>query len=406
MQIFDGMHAYKQGKTGVYYRGLAGTAHIKNSVVAEAPIGWFGTGNQEYFDSVFVGISENYQGSDPADEDFYYHADSSILAIDRGSLNSLFKGWGLYDGSNYFKNVTFDYPAAPLAPMYLDGKEITPTPISIFGRAHFGNHVMEQIYFVNDPYRRVTYGGPGFSLNWKFVAASESNYDIDGSLFGAVGFLRPDIPFNDLASDCVQESNTEGSTVLRCQAETQSIKIQMDALMSGVASEANKQTFKVERSDTGASVGNSNPNNLFSKFQVYPGVQPPINYTVSELDFKGTPKFNLLWIETFEMGDWTPLIVIDGAMAKNLAPGCAQPSDYVLNNWPNYWPVANTPPIYKAQSLGALRTFSDQTYAGAYYQHAGSGILVLKLQGKKQLAGAPHLAVQHKGEGKFELECP
>ena len=405
LQVFDGMHAYKQGKTGVYYRGLAKTAHIKNSVVAEAPIGWFGTGNQEYFDSVFVGISENYQGSDPADEDFYYHADPSIPAVDRGGLNSHFKGWGLYDGSNHFKNVTFDYPAAPLAPMYLNNKEITPTPISRFGRAHFANHVMEQIHFVNDPYRRITYDTQNFPVNWKDVEASESNYDIDGSLFGAAGFIRPDIPFNDLAFDCVQESNnadldltTPASTVLRCQTETQSIKFQMAALTAG----ADFQTFTVTRSDNGASVGNSNPTKLFSKFQVYADTLSPISYTVSALDFRGTPTLNLIWIETFDVTDWTPLIIIDGATAMNFAPGCDEPSDYELDNWPGF----SNLPIYEAQSGGEIRFFNDTNFAGAYFQHAASGTLVLKLQGTKTLAGAPHLPTQHKAEGKFELECP
>ena len=405
LQIFDGMHAYKQGKTGVYYRGLAKTAHIKNSVVAEAPIGWFGTGNQQYFDSVFVGISDNYQGSDPPDQDFYYHADSSIPAVDRGGLNSLFKGWGLYDGSNHFKNVTFDYPAAPLAPMYLNNKEITPTPIARFGRAHFANHVMEDIHFVNDPYRRITYNTQNFGVNWKDVAASESNYDIDGSLFGAAGFLRPDIPFNDLAFDCVQESNnadfdtfTPPSTVLRCQTETQSIKIQMAALTAS----ANFQTFTVTRSDNGASVGNSDPSKLFSKFQAYADTPTPIAYTVSGLDFQGTPNLNLIWIETFDQGDWTPPIVIDGATAFNFAPGCNKPSDYELANWPNF----SAPPIFETQSLGEIRFFNDPNYAGAYYQHDASGMLVIKLQGTKTLAGAPHLSTQHKAEGKFELECP
>ncbi|MEO1576665.1 MAG: hypothetical protein AAFU65_17090, partial [Pseudomonadota bacterium] len=331
-QTFDGMHAYKQGRTGVYFRGLAKSAHIINSVVAEAPTGWFGTGNQEYFDSVFVGISENFQGMTAADEDFYYHIDTSIPGSDRGGDAKLYKGWGLYDGANHFRHVTFDYPVAP---MYFTGREMTPTPITRFGRAHFANHLMEDIQFVNDPYRRIAYGTDPLGINWKDVLASESSYDVDGTLYGSPGYLRPDIPFNDLALDCVREANnadadatTPPSAVLRCQTPTQSIKVQMGALTTA----ADKQTFDVTRLDTMATVGNDDPGELFTKFQVYADTPQPINYRIDNLDFRATPTLNLIWIETLEQGDWTPPIIIDGATAMNLAPGCSLPSDYELEN--------------------------------------------------------------------------
>ena len=401
-QRFDGMHAYKQGRTGVYFRGAAKSARIINSVVAEAPTGWFGTGNQEYFDSVFVGISDNFQGIDPADEDFYYHIDTTIPGVDRGGQSGLYKGWGLYDGANHFRHVTFDYPVAP---MYLNGREMTPTPITRFGRAHFANHLMEDIQFVNDPYRRIFYGTDTVGINWKDVLASESNYDIDGSLFGAPGFLRPDIPFNDLASDCVREANnadadptTPPSTILRCQTPTQSVKIQM-AAQTG---QADFQTFDVIRLDTMATVGNSDPQALFTKFQAYADTPQVVNYRIDNLDFRATSTLNLVWIETPEQGDWTPPIIIDGATAMNLASGCSLPSEYELENWPNF----SAPPIYEAQSVAEIRTFNDPAFAGAYYQHTATGSLILRLQGTKFLAGAPYLADQHKAEGKFELVCP
>ncbi|MFK7885258.1 MAG: G8 domain-containing protein [Gammaproteobacteria bacterium] len=404
-QVFDGMHAYKQGKTAIYYRGLAKTAHIKNAVVAEAPIGWFGTGNQEFFDSVFIGISENYQGLTPADKDLYYHADLSIPGVDRGNINNLFKGWGLYDGPNHFRNVTFDYPAAPLAPMYLNNKEITPTPITRFGRAHFANHLMEQIHFVNDPYRRISYDTRHFGLNWRDVHASETNYDIDGSLFGAAGYLRPDDPFNQLAGDCVRESNnadadpaTPASTILRCQTPTQSIKFQMGE-NTGAASD--KQVFDVTRLDTNATVGNSDPALLFSKFQMYADTPQPINYRITNLDFRTTPDKNLIWIETLDLGDWTSAMIIDGPSAAHFAPNCSKPSDYVLTNWPG----SNIKPVHQALTLDELRTFNDSSKSGVFYQDAASGTLIVKLQSTRPLAGAPYLNNQHKADGKFDLRC-
>lgn len=410
-QTFDGMHAYRSGKTGVYYRGLANTALIKNAVVAEAPIGWFGTGNQDFFDSVFVGISDAYQGSDPADEDFYYHADPAIPAVDRGNPNHLFRGWGLYDGSNYFKHVTFDYP---LAPMYLGGKEITPVPISIFGRAHFPNHILEQLHFANDPYRRINLDAQNFSVNWKDVEGSESIYDIDGSLFGSPGFIRPDIAFNDLSGDCVREVNnadadasTPPSTVLRCAGETQSIKFQMASLGGTTKATADYQEFTARRRDTTASLSNPGPGVLFDKFQAYSDTNSAVSYGIENLNFKSGPAYdddhsgNLIWIETLDEGDWTPLIVIDGVTATNLASSCAKPSDYELQVWPS----PNSGAIFHATTVSEIFNFNNPTYHGAYYQHLPTGSLILKLQGKQSLSGSSNV-FQHEAQGRFDLVCP
>jgi len=417
-QVFDGMHAYRSGKTGVYYRGLADTALIKNAVVAEAPIGWFGTGNQDFFHSLFVGISDAYRGSDPADEDFYYHADPTIPAVDRGNLNHLFRGWALYDGSNHFKNVTFDYPTAP---MYLLGKEITPVPISIFGRAHFANHILEQLHFANDPYRRINLDAQNFSVNWKDVEASESTYDIDGSLFGSPGFIRPDIPFNDLPGDCVREANnadadasTPPSSVLRCAGETQSIKFQMAYVGGTTAATANFQEFTVRRRDTLASVSNPAPGDLFDKFQAYSDPDGAVNYTIEDLNFKSGPAYdddhsgNLVWIQALDLGDWTPLILVDGATATNLATSCAKPSDYKLYDWPSPPEVGSDDEdsdIHKATSLSELFHFNDPAYNGAYYPDPDTGLLALKLQSTQPLAGSPN-AFQHQANGRFDLVCP
>ncbi len=410
-QTFDGMHAYRSGKTGIYYRGLANTALIKNAVVAEAPIGWFGTGDQDFFDSLFVGISDAYQGSSEADKDFYYHADPDIPGVDRGNPNHLFRGWGLYDGSNYFKNVTFDYP---LAPMYLGGKEVTPVPISIFGRAHFANHVLEQLHFVNDPYRRINLDAQNFSINWKDVEASESIYDIDGSLFGSPGFIRPDTAFNDLAGDCVKEENnadadaiTPPSTVLLCTGETQSIKFQMASLGGTTKATADYQEFTARRLDTTASVSNPGPDVLFDKFQVYSDTDSAVNYRIENLNFKSGPTYDddhsgsLIWIETLEVGDWTPLIIIDGVTATNLASSCAKPSDYELEVWPS----APNGSIYHATTASGIRNFNNPAYDGAYYQDPASGALTLKLQGTQSLSGSSNV-FQHEAQGKFDLVCP
>lgn len=410
-QTFEGMHAYRSGRTGVYYRGSANTALIKNAVVAEAPIGWFGTGDQDFFDSVFVGISEAYQGSDPSDEDFYYHVDPDIPDVDRGSPNHLFHGWGLYDGGNHFKNVSFDYPVAP---MYLGGKEITPVPISIFGRGHFANHVLEQLHFVNDPYRRINLDAQNFSVNWKDVEGSESIYDIDGSLFGNPGFIRPDIAFNDLSGDCVKEVNnadadpsTLPSTVLRCAGETQSIKFQMASTGGTTTATANYQEFTAQRTDNTASVSNPGPGVLFDKFLAYSDTSPAVNYRIEDLNFKSGPTYDddhsgsLVWIETFEMGDWTPLIIIDGNTATNLASSCEWPSDYELKVWPS----APSGLIYRATTLTEFRDFNDPNYDGTYYQHTPSGSLALKLRGTESLAGNPNV-FQHEAQGRFDLVCP
>ena len=402
-QLFDGMHAYRMGKTAIYYRGLSDTALIRNAVVVEAPIGWFGTQDQDFFDSVFVGVGAAYRGASQIDEDWYYHADTSFPAKDRGNLNDLFQGWGLYDGGNYFRNVTFDYPTSP---MKIANKEVTPVPISIFGRAHFGNHILARIHFVVDPYRVINFDDQAFPGNWKDTQGSESLYDIDGSLFGSPGYLRPDILFNELTGDCVQEANhahadpsTPDSTLLRCDSPTHSVKIQMGYL-SGVG-DPNKQAFTVENIDSAGTVANPAPDVLFDKFQTYLDVP----YRVAGLDFKSGPANgddhdgNLIWIETVGYGDWTPVIIIDGATAFDLASSCTSPSDYFLEGWSS--PLM----IYVATNAFDLRTFSDPMFDGAYYQDPVSGDLLLKLRGYQQTSGNP-IPYQHQGEGKFDLVCP
>jgi len=418
-QVFDAMHAYRSGKTGIYYRGAADTALIKNAVVVEAPIGWFGTGNQDFFDSVFVGIGDAYRGSDRADEDLYYHADTDIAVKDRANPNQLFRAWGLYDGSNHFKNVTFDHPTDA---MYLGGNEITPVPIGIFGRAHFANHILEQLHFETaggiprDPYRRINLDAQAFPLNWKDVEASESIHDLDGSLFGSPGFIRPDIPFNDLPGDCVQEANianghasTAPSTVLRCTAPTQSIKFQMASLGGQTASDSDFQQFTVKRQPGPATVGNHDPDLLFDKFQAHDGSAGSASYIVEQLNFKSGSDSsydddrsgNLIWIETPALGDWTPLILIDGATASNLATGCADPSDYHLE----VWPAAPSGAIHQATSLSELFNFADPAFVGAYYPDPNDGSLALKLRSNESLAGNP-LPSQYQAQGRFDLVCP
>ncbi|MAG33709.1 MAG: hypothetical protein CL908_22755 [Deltaproteobacteria bacterium] len=424
-QVFDAMHAYRSGRTGIYYRGAADTALIKNAVVVEAPIGWFGTGNQDFFDSVFVGIGAAYRGSDPADQDLYYHADSTIPIKDRANPNHLFRAWGLYDGSNHFKNVTFDHPTDAMYLDYVDEPtpvEITPVPIGIFGRAHFANHILEQLHFETaggiprDPYRRINLDAQAFPLNWKDVEASESIHDLDGSLFGSPGFIRPDIPFNDLPGDCVQEANianghvsTAPSTVLRCAAPTQSIKFQMASLSGQTASDRDFQQFTVERRPNPATVGNHDPNLLFDKFQAHEGSAGSASYIVEQLNFKSCcdtqydndHSGNLIWIETLALGDWTSPILIDGSTATNVATSCAGPSDYHLE----VWPTAPSGAIHRATSLSELVNFAAPAFVGAYYPDPNDGSLALKLRSNEFLAGTP-LPSQHQAQGRFDLVCP
>lgn len=396
-QTFESMHAYRSQKTGVYYRGTGQTALIKNAVIAEAPIGWFGTGTQDFFDSVFIGISDAYQGLLESDEDFYYHVDDDFLAVDRGNINHLFRGWGLYDGSNHFRHVTFDYPDTP---MVLGGKEITPVPISIFGRAHFANHVLQQIAFTQEPYRRINLDAQTFTVNWKDVEASESIFDVDGSLFGERGFIRPDVPWNEHAGCGVRSSVLSGSTVLHCAPISQSLKIQM-AETNG-AFNPDHQEFTARRLDTQTTISHPTiPNPLFDKFQLIDSPDTPVSYMVEDLNFKSAADGNLFWIETYEQGDWSPLIGIPLGSAVNLPSGCATVDDFELRVWPN----SGGGMIKLAGSLQEIRDFEDPTYKGAYYRLTGSNTLVIKLSGGN-LIGSATEPFQHKGHAKFDLVCP
>ncbi|ANM31032.1 hypothetical protein ABI59_17820 [Acidobacteria bacterium Mor1] len=406
-ELFEGMHAYKSGKTAIYYRGLASTALIQNAVVAEAPMGWFGTGQQDFWDSLFVGISANFDGT-VGGEDFHYHADTSFPLWDRHGNGQLMAAVGLYDGPNHFKNVTYDYPVGP---MFLDdgdgNKEVTPTPFRIFGRAHFANHVVEQLHFTQNPYRRINLDAQAFPINWKDVEASESVFDADGSLFGNSGFIRSDIPFVDTPGDCMVGANVApNSTVLICKSKTMSVKFQMDQDLTIGNLTPDFQKFRATRLDTDEWV-EGNGNVLFDKFQTHINAALDVTYEVSDLNFKsgGVAPYpdghsgNLVWIESFNVGDWSPVILIDGASATNLASSCATPADYRLAMWPGW-----SGQIHEATSSGEIRSFNNPNFAGAFFR-VPNGSLALKLKGTATLPGNMDPAVFHTGHTKFDLIC-
>mmetsp|Transcript_7906 Transcript_7906/g.13899 ORF Transcript_7906/g.13899 Transcript_7906/m.13899 type:complete len:644 (+) Transcript_7906:3-1934(+) len=397
-QIFDGMHAYKSQKTGIYFRGNP-VARITNAVVAEAPIGWFGTGDQDFFDSLFIGVGAAYRGFDPGDTDWFYHMDPNpnIKGADQAGLNKLFMGWGLYDGSNHFKHVTFDYPTKP---MYLRLKEITPVPIEIFGRAHFANHILEEIrFYPNEPYRKISLDSIFFFVNWKDVAYSESLLDIDGSLFGTSGYIRPEHDFN-FATGCDRKANladpdpsTPPSAVYLCDLPTSSIKFQMNY------NDPNDdyQEFTVAKQDNGATAG-APVGELFSKFQVYNDTF----YFIDNLNFKGQSSPNLVWIETQQIDDWTPPLIIDGSSATNLAPGCLQASDYKLENF-----FGGSGGIFQATTVQEIRDFNDNSFRGAYLQLGGTAnLLAIKLKGYNPTGNPDPHPNQPQADGKFNLKCP
>ncbi|ANM29803.1 hypothetical protein ABI59_09760 [Acidobacteria bacterium Mor1] len=400
-ETFDGIHAYKSGRTGIYYRGIAGSALIQNAVVVEAPIGWFGTEQQDYFDSLFVGVSQNFS------DGFAYHEDPSIPVQDKAGADRLMMGIGLYDGANHFRNVSFDYPAGPM--YFTNGQsEITPTPISIFGRGHFGNHVFEDLDFSwQEPYRRINLDAQLAKVNWKDTEGSESNHDVDGSLFGVAGFVRPDIPFNDESSGCTREVFAGGSSsVLRCSNTTTTVKVQMAHQSVNPALNDDFQEFVAVRLDSNEQVTNPGVGTLFDKFQMDIPASGPVNYRIKDLNFKSgsygndNHDGNLIWIETFNQSDWTGLIVIDGATATNLASGCATPADYELAMWPG-----ESGSIHKANSVQEIRNFSAAGFAGAYYG-APNGSLVIKLNGQNLLGPASmNPAWFHTGGAKFDLVC-
>ena len=149
------------------------------------------------------------------------------------------------------------------------------------------------------------------------------------------------------------------------------------------------------------------PGVLFDKFQAYSDTNSGINYKIENLNFKSGPAYddddrgNLIWIQTLDVGDWTPPFIIDGVTATNLASSCAKPSDYELEVWPSAPPGL----IYRATTATEIRDFNDPDYDGAYYQNPASGGLILKLQGTQSLSGSPNV-FQHEAQGRFDLVCP
>jgi cell migration-inducing and hyaluronan-binding protein len=181
---FDHLSMFKNRQAAVYFRG--NTSYFPNATLADNKVGFFFAYNQVVMNSAVIAKTDNHRDSD---YDF----------------NSEFTGIRVYDGPFDLRNLDFiNFPASPIV---YQGREITPTPILLFGGANRFTNVVQGLRFYPEPFRRVDFSSR-FTYPWADWSNSPSLRDLDGSLTGKTnGVLLPDHPFNR-DNTCAPFSNT------------------------------------------------------------------------------------------------------------------------------------------------------------------------------------------------------
>jgi hypothetical protein len=171
--VFSGNKAYKNMKTGMYFRGQS--VVFKDSVLADNGWGFWMAYNQIMKDNVIIGKTNNTS----AEIDDYYFAN---MHYTRGKKT----GVVMYDGPFEVYNTDFiNFSTQREEYTKPNGQKIHSTyiPFTTIGGTNKYTNIVSNLYFDPDPIYRVHLEDPDFTRERGYLGNS-SVRDLDGSLSG------------------------------------------------------------------------------------------------------------------------------------------------------------------------------------------------------------------------------
>ena len=176
MPVFNGLTAYKNIYSGIYYRG--NKSIFNNYRSADNGVHLFIAYSQEFNDAMIVGDT----GQSQAEKNFQL----SKTAWPYG--HSI--GMATYDGPTVLRRVHFaGFPSAKTyARKGSVTKEVTPVPIHLFGGASHYEHQLIDITFAGTPYYRVKFDD-SVGIGWHDAVNHVRVRDVTGSIYGRRGEL-------------------------------------------------------------------------------------------------------------------------------------------------------------------------------------------------------------------------
>lgn len=229
--IFRNLTAYKNVYTGAYYRGSE--SHFHNFMGADNGVNLFIAFDQKFINSLIVGESNNTSASERK-----FYKDKTIWS--RKNM----VGFVTYDGPTTLDKVHF--AGFPSKKVYIDGVDITPTPIHLFGGASHYEHQIASATFEGNPYYKVHFSENG--VGWQDARNHVRVRDVNGSIYGRAGeLIVPNHPILfDSSSNC---RNLHGgrAKAYGCQYELGTLLFAPTVMNDGL--KGNQVYFKATRND-------------------------------------------------------------------------------------------------------------------------------------------------------------